>query len=61
MGTGWIEIFNEDDRLDVAKILIRNGYTVCQAKRKVDGKRSYIYMLEYTKTGIKLIEEKQPK
>lgn len=44
-----LEIFNETDRLMVAQILVKNGYTVRQGKQKIDGKRSYIYLLEYTK------------
>ena len=27
-------IFKEEDRLEVAKILVKNGYTVSQGKRK---------------------------
>lgn len=28
-----IKIYNQQDRLDVAQILIKNGYTVSQTKR----------------------------
>lgn len=29
-----IKIYNQQDRLDVAQILIKNGYTVAQVKKK---------------------------
>ena len=29
-----IKIYNQQDRLDVAQILIKNGYTVSQVKKK---------------------------
>lgn len=44
-----IEIFTEQDRLTVASILVKNGYTVRQFKERVEGKRSYLYYLEYSK------------
>ncbi len=44
-----LEIFNEADRLAVAQILVKNGYTVRQSRQRVEGKRSYIYLLEYQK------------
>ena len=44
-----LEIFNEADRLEVAKALIKNGYTVRQTRERVEGKRSYLYYLEYSK------------
>lgn len=44
-----IEVFNEADRLTVAAILVKNGYTVCQARERVEGKRSYLYFLEFNK------------
>ena len=44
-----IEIFKEDDRLAVAAILVKNGYTVRQFKRKDDNKRSYKYYIEFTR------------
>lgn len=53
-----IEIFNEEDRLTVAKVLVKNGYTVRQSKERVEGKRSYIYLLEYSKPKAK--EEENP-
>jgi hypothetical protein len=44
-----IEIFAEQDRLTVASILVKNGYTVRQFRERVEGKRSYLYYLEYSK------------
>ena len=44
-----IEIFMEQDRLTVASILVKNGYTVRQLRERVEGKRSYLYYLEYSK------------
>lgn len=44
-----IEIFTEQDRLTVASILVKNGYTVRQLRERVEGKRNYLYYLEYSK------------
>jgi len=44
-----IEIFAEEDRLAVAAILIKNGYTVRQLRERTEGKRSYKYYIDYTK------------
>ena len=33
-----IEIFTEQDRLTVASILVKNGYTVRQLRERVEGK-----------------------
>lgn len=44
-----IEIFQEQDRLTVAAILVKNGYTVRQLRDRKEGKRSYLYFLEYNK------------
>ena len=30
----YLKIYNQQDRLDVATILLKNGYTVSQTKRK---------------------------
>lgn len=46
-----IEIFNEADRLAVASVLVKNGYTVRQTREKVEGRKAYVYFLEYTKPG----------
>lgn len=44
-----LEIFNEADRLAVAQVLVKNGYTVRQTRERAEGKRSYLYFLEYSK------------
>lgn len=43
-----VKIYNLEDRLNVAQILIKNGYTVAQGKEKKtpDG-RSMVYYLEF--------------
>ena len=53
-----IEIFNEADRLTVAAILVKNGYTVGQTRERAEGKRSYLYFLECNKNK-KSYEEKE--
>lgn len=52
-----IEIFTEQDRLTVASILVKNGYTVRQFRERVEGKRSYLYYLEYSKPKKSAEEE----
>lgn len=52
-----LEIFNEADRLAVASILVKNGYTVRQSRERVEGKKSYIQLLEYQKNKKKDGEE----
>lgn len=48
-----IKIYNQQDRLDVAQILIKNGYTVSQTKRaRVPGEKTVDYFLK-----VKLDEE----
>lgn len=46
--TSKVKIYNLDDRLSVAQILIKNGYTVAQGKEKrtPDG-RSMVYYLAF--------------
>lgn len=40
-------IFNEDDRLKVAAVLVKNGYKVWQGKeRKTPTGKSYSYFIE---------------
>ena len=47
-----IEIYNEEDRLKVAAILVRNGYTVRQTKEKrAPNGKSYLYFLIVEKEG----------
>lgn len=48
-----IKIYNQQDRMDVAQILIKNGYTVSQTKRaRVPGGKTVDYFLK-----VKLDEE----
>lgn len=54
-----IEIFHEADRLAVAQVLIKNGYTVRQTRERAEGKKSYLYYLEYSKPKTKTEEEKE--
>lgn len=39
-------IYNLDDRLEVSKILIKNGYTVSQGSEQVPGKKSNAYFIK---------------
>lgn len=42
-----LKIYNQDDRLEVAQILIKNGYTVSQTKRqKGTNSKSVEYLLK---------------
>lgn len=43
---GYLRIGNEADRVTVASILYKNGYTVRPVRRKKNG-RSYEYFLSY--------------
>lgn len=48
-----IKIYNQQDRLDVAQILIKNGYTVSRTKRaRIPGGKTVDYFLK-----VKLDEE----
>lgn len=43
-----IRIFNEEDRMRIAAILVKNGYRVSQGKeRRATSKNTYDYYLEY--------------
>lgn len=42
-----IVIASLEDRLTVAAILIKSGYTVRQGKQLLAGKKSYEYYVEY--------------
>lgn len=43
-------IYNEDDRLKVASILVKNGYKVHQGKeRKTPTSKAYVYYIEAEK------------
>ena len=45
-----LEIFKEEDRITVAAILVKNGYTVRQFKeRKTPKSKSYSYYIEAEK------------
>ena len=44
---------NAEDRLEIAKLLIKAGYTVRVGREKPPGKRSYVYFVEYTEDGGK--------
>lgn len=54
-----LEIFNEADRLAVAQVLVKNGYTVRQIRERAEGKRSYLYFLEYSKSKKQTGEEEK--
>lgn len=40
-----LNIYSQEDRLAVAQILIKNGYTVSQGKEMPEGKKAYQYFL----------------
>ncbi len=44
-----IKISKDEDRLTVANILVKNGYTVRIVKVKRDSGKSYDFYLEYSK------------
>lgn len=46
---GYLEIGNSDDRVAVASLLFKNGYTVSLAKEKIKNNRSYTYFVKYCK------------
>ena len=46
--TGYIEIDNEPDRIAVASILFKNGYTASKVRQKRNGK-AYKYFVKYEK------------
>ncbi len=46
--TGFIKIGNEPDRVAVASILFKNGYTVSMVRQKKNGK-AYEYFVKYRK------------
>lgn len=41
-----LQIYNLEDRLEIAKILIKNGYTVSQGSETVPGKKSNAYYIK---------------
>ena len=46
-----------EDRITVAGILVKNGYTVRQGSEPIKGKRSYDYYIEYELTDPKAGEK----
>ena len=38
---------NKEDRLELAKLLVKAGYTVRVGREKPPGKRAYVYFVEY--------------
>ena len=44
---GYLRIGNEADRMTIAGILYKNGYSVCLAKSKKNAK-SYEYLVKYS-------------
>ncbi len=38
---------NKEDRLELAKLLVKAGYTVRVGREKPQGKRAYVYFVEY--------------
>ncbi len=44
-----LEIYEKEDRLTVAQILIKNGYTVTNCKKPSDKSKQVIYYLKVTK------------
>ena len=52
-----LEIYNRDDRLNVCKMLVDNGYAVSQGKRnKTPTGKQVIYFLRVTKDPNALVE-----
>lgn len=47
----YLEIKSIEDKLDVAKILIKNGYTVCLAKVKVGNNSQTVVTYEKKTKG----------
>ena len=41
-----IQVYNLEDRLEIAKILFKNGYTVSQGSEAVPGKKSNVYYVK---------------
>lgn len=41
-----IRVYQLDDRMNVAQILVKNGYTVSQVKRSKDGQKTVEYRLK---------------
>ena len=52
---GYLEIAKEEDRLTVAAILFKYGYSVSPKRVKKDGK-AYKYLLHYEKKSLDRLE-----
>lgn len=46
-----------EDRITVAGILIKNGYTVRQGNERIKGSKSYDYFIEYEMQDVKAGEK----
>lgn len=46
---GYLEIGNGEDRVAVASLLFKNGYTVSLAKKKIGNSKSFTYFVKYSK------------
>ena len=53
---GFIRIAKEEDRIIVAQVLLKNGYTISPKRMKKDGK-SYVYLLGYELLDANLEED----
>ena len=53
---GFLDIPKEEDRLTIAAILYKPGYTVSPKRVKKDG-RSYKYLVFYEKQGQDVLED----
>lgn len=52
---GYLDIAKEEDRLTVASILFKHGYTVSPKRVKKDGK-AYKYLVYYEKKSMDRLE-----
>lgn len=50
-----IEVYNLEDRLEIIKILAKNGYTVSQGSEPVPGKKSNAYFVKAQKDESNLV------
>ena len=49
-----LQVYNLEDRLELVKILVKNGYTVSQRSEPVPGKKSNVYYVyaEYDEENL---------
>jgi len=52
---GYLDIAKEEDRLTIASILFKHGYTVSPKRVKKDGK-AYKYLVYYEKSAMDKLE-----